>query len=104
MGQQLNQYIYQKLEVYSEMRQHHDVLLKKPLKIASKITEIGPRKAEKTSLKNSQNQAHKKGEAAGIFTKIASNGDSKSLSELTNTLSSKNLTTLPFESPKSVER
>ena len=101
MGQRC---IYQKRAVYSKIWQHHNVLLKKPLKIASKITKIGPKMAKKTSLKISQNQAHKKGSGSRCFSKITSNGDSKSLSELTNTLSSKNLTTLPFESPKSVER
>ena len=98
------QWIYKKRAVYSKIWQHHNVLLEKPLKIASKITKIGSKMAKKTSLKNSQKQTHKKGSGSRYFSKITSNGDSKSLSELTNTLSSKNLTTLPFESPKSVER
>ncbi|KAG5603426.1 hypothetical protein H5410_034796 [Solanum commersonii] len=61
-------------KVYSERRQHHDVFLEKPLKIASKITEIGPRKAEKTSLKILQNQAHKRVVAAGVLRKLPQTG------------------------------
>ena len=71
MGQQC---IYQKRAVYSKIWQHHNVLLEKPLKIASKITKIGSKMAKKTSLKNFQNQAHKKGLAAGIFRKLPQTG------------------------------
>jgi len=53
---------------------------------------------------NAKNHSSKKGSAVRLIAKFTSNGDPKSLSELTNALSSKNLTTFPFESPKSVER
>nr|ABI34368.1 hypothetical protein SDM1_52t00015 [Solanum demissum] len=67
MGQKLIQHIYQKWVVYSKFRQHHDALLEKPLKIASRITEIGPKMAKKTNLKNSKIKPQKGIVAAGIL-------------------------------------
>jgi len=53
---------------------------------------------------NTKNNCTKKALQSGFIAKIPQTGTPKPLSELTNALPSKNLTTLPFESPKSDER